>query len=125
VLNPHQPLPLDAQAASCSIARCDWTTTRSTSASASPQARAFFSAGADVVRGQHRRRPEAPQPVDVVARDPEPLHVGDVRVQRADAADQARALGGYSSPFAGSRRRERGARRTSRDETGRKSSSRT
>jgi hypothetical protein len=91
VLNPHQPLPLDAQVRQLleRALRLDHHTLDERERLA-PGASVLLPPGQDVVRGQHRRGPEAPQPVDVVARDPEPLHVRDVRVERADAADQAR-----------------------------------
>ena len=91
VLNPHQPLPLDTEVRQLlqRALRLDDHTLDEHERLA-PGASVLLPPGEDVVRGQHRRRPKAPQPVDVVARDPEPLHVRNVRVERADAADQAR-----------------------------------
>ena len=91
-----------------------------------PGAHVALLARQDVVRGEHGRvaRGERLQPVHVVARDRQPLHVHDVGAQRVHAASRRTALGPYSRPFSTTRARLRGARRSSRDESGRKTSSR-
>ena len=91
-----------------------------------PGAHVALLARQHVVRGEHGRvaPSDAVQPVHVVARDREPLHVDDVGAQRAHAVSSRRTLGPYSSPFSTTRARLRGARRSSRDESGRNTSSR-
>jgi hypothetical protein len=90
VLDPHQPLPLHAQVRQLleRALRLDDHAVDERERLA-PGAGVLLPPRQDVVRGQHRRRPEAPQPVDVVARDPEPLHVRDVRVEHSHAANEA------------------------------------
>ena len=80
----------------------------------------------NVVGGQHGRATagEAAQPVDVVARDGEPLDVGDIGLQRAHAAQEAQHARHVLGSFQQQADTGAGRARERREESGRKSSSR-